>query len=91
VIDWIETTLRKGTKLPKICRDMFITDSRGKLSLVTVANGRLKSRFEIGNIQLMELVNSNNLIERSTLIFQGCSTYRTKKGWEAVDFALEHS
>ena len=85
---WIETTLRKNTKTPKICRDMFITDSRGVFNLCEVKNGRQVSREEIDNIRAAKLKNEHLLRERSSGIFNNCSTYRTSQGWEIIDAAL---
>ena len=39
--NWQETTLRKGTKNPKICKDMFIADSNGSFTFCEVKNGNL--------------------------------------------------
>lgn len=85
---WIETTLRKGTNSPKICRDMFITDSRGLLNLSVVKNGRQVSREEIDKIDIAMLVTNHMLEERSSDVFNNCSTYRTKNSWAVVDQAL---
>ena len=84
-MNWLETTLRKGTKSPKICRDMFITDSKGDLKLVVVKNGRMEQKSEINNIELWELVHDYNLIERASGIFANCSTYRTFESWKLID------
>ncbi len=85
---WIETTLRKGTNSPKICRDMFITDSRGLLNLSVVKNGRQVSREQIDKIDVAMLVINNQLEQRNSSVFNNCSTYRTKNSWSVVDQAL---
>lgn len=74
---WIETTLRKGTKKPKVCRDMFITDSRGNYAITTVKNGRVFRREKINSTNARKLVNEHDLQPVST-IFSDCYTYRTE-------------
>ncbi len=74
---WIETTLRKGTKIPKICRDMFITDSRGTFRLVKVKNGKISERKEITIGEASKLQRKHKLISTACEIFNGCYSYRT--------------
>lgn len=84
---WVNTTLRKGTKTPKICRDMFLTDSKGKFGLLVAKNGRLVSREQLTIGVFLKIVKDNRLIGRGTC-FMGCFTYRTEDGWRVVDDAL---
>ena len=80
---WKETTLRKGTKTPKICRDMFITDSRGEYNLCEVKNGRMVSRELIGINTAMTLVKTHRLVKLASC-FSNCFTYRTPKSAKLV-------
>ena len=73
---WLETTLRKGTKTPKICRDMFIADSNGDFTLCTVKNGRMKERKAIVKEEARSLISEHFLMPEKS-IFRGCITYRT--------------
>lgn len=82
-MDWIETTLRKGTKTPKICRDMFITDSRGEFVLGIVKNGRMKTRKSLSEDRAKEIIKEKSLIPMSS-IFSNCYTYRTQKSTNLV-------
>ena len=75
---WIETTLRKGTKTPKICRDMFITDSHGEFSLCIVKNGRMFSREKITLGQASRLQQRHKLKSAGSC-FNGCYTLRTQE------------
>ena len=88
---WVETSLRKGTKKPKICRDMFITDSRGVFNLCEVRNGKQVIRVEIDKARVTELKNKYLLREKRSSIFNNCSTYRTTQGWGVVDYALANN
>lgn len=86
-MSWQETTLRKGTKIPKICRDMFITDSRGAFYLCEVKNGRVATRQEITKKDADGFIKHQNLI-RCRSIFNNCYTYRTEKSAELVSKLL---
>ena len=80
---WVETTLRKGTKTPKICRDMFITDSRGAFNLCEVKNGRMATRKLLTEREATELINANRLLGYGSC-FPNCYTYRTYKSNKLV-------
>jgi hypothetical protein len=72
---WAITTLRKGTKSPKICRDMFITDSKGNFLLCEVKNGRLASRKSLSLNKAAEIIHKNKLVKTGSC-FSDCFTYR---------------
>ena len=82
-MDWTETTLRRGTKTPKICRDMFITDSRGKFALGVVKNGRMYRSEALSVSRAKELIKEKSLVPISS-IFNNCYTYRTQKSTDLV-------
>ena len=77
-VKWVETTLRKGTKTPKICRDMFIADSRGVFNLCELKNGRPVRRELISQADADKLIQDNYLVGIRSM-FAGCLTYRTHK------------
>lgn len=74
-MNWVKTKLRKGTKTPKICRDMFITDSRGVFSLCEVKNGKMASRETISESKAIEIIEKNKLVKTGSC-FTNCFTYR---------------
>ena len=74
-MDWVQTTLRKGTKTPRICRDMFITDSQGDFSLCQVKNGKMVSRDKLSADEAEKIISENKLVKTATC-FGGCFTYR---------------
>ncbi len=76
---WIETTLRKGTKKHKICRDMFITDSRGVWDFVQVKNGRINNRKGLTFLEAEKMIKQHNLVRVPCGTFQNCASYRTHK------------
>lgn len=80
---WIETTLRKGTNSPKICRDMYITDSRGVFNFCEMKNGRLSERKLLTDDEAAQLIKANKLIG-SASCFANCYTYRTYKSTKFV-------
>ena len=84
---WQKVVFRKGTKTPKICRDMFISESRGKLELVVVSNGRLKLRKVLTRSEAIEIVAENDLESMESRIFNNCRTYRQKACNDAVESA----
>ncbi len=84
---WVKTSLRKGTKTPKICRDMFITDTRGKYKICQLKNGRLVKKEAITVETAKRIINENNLVTRPC-IFNGCFTYRDPQSAELVDKLL---
>ena len=85
---WIETKLRKGTKTPKICRDMFITSSCDTHRLCEVKNGRLSRQIEISSDDVTRLHNEFQLIARESSVFSNSTSRRTGKSWAVVDAAL---
>ena len=76
---WLETTLRKNTKTPKICRDMFIAYSKDVFHLCEVKNGKMTTRLNITKDRAVELVEIHGLIATESRIFKSCYTYRTSK------------
>ena len=77
-IKWVETSLRRGTKNTKICRDMFINDTRGQFLLCEIRNGKETRREVINQDEAMQLIETHKLIAVAS-IFVGCFTYRTQK------------
>jgi len=82
-MDWMETTLRKGTKTPKVCRDMFITDSRGVFRFAMVKNGRMKHVEILSESEAKEIIIEHRLVPTPAL-FNKCYTYRTQKSTDLV-------
>jgi hypothetical protein len=74
-MNWVQTTLRKGTKTPKICRDMFIAESRGEFLLCEVKNGKMTNREAISESKAIEIIKENNLVKTGSC-FSNCFTYR---------------
>ena len=87
-LEWQETTLRKGTKTPKICRDMFITDSRGKWAISTVSNGVMKSRENLSHAEAASLISKHRLTGARCRAFNKCYTYRTNKSHQLIEQIL---
>lgn len=85
---WVETTLRKGTKSPKICRDMYITNCRGEYALCSVKNGALVTNEKITVSEVRELRDKFSLVYVASTIFENYGTYRTKKSNELVASTL---
>lgn len=83
-LEWQETTLRKGTKTPKICRDMFITDSRGNWAVSIVNNGVMKSRENLSRAEASSLIREHDLTGVPSSAFNQCYTYRTNKSNELI-------
>jgi hypothetical protein len=77
-IKWVETSLRRGTKNTKICRDMFISETHGKFLLCEVRNGKETRREVINQDEAMQLIETHKLIAVAS-IFVGCFAYRTQK------------
>ena len=76
--NWQETTLRKGTKNPKICKDMFIADSNGSFTFCEVKNGQLVNKKPLEKDVALNLISSKNLVAVPDSIFRNCKTYRTE-------------
>ena len=82
-IKWKKTTLRKGTKSPKICRDMFITDSRGDLKLCEVSNGVMVTKKTLTFSEAKDIIGEHSLISTGS-IFPNCFTYRDQVSTKLV-------
>ena len=85
---WCDTTLRKGTNTPKICRDMFVCNSMGKLELIVVKNGRVRDRQLLNIMQANEIINNNNLKNVPSDTFNNCSSWRTAKSNDLIEEIL---
>ena len=72
---WEKTTLRRGTKRPRICRDMFITDSRGRFVFCHMKNGSISTKVEISSGDACHLICKHKLV-KSKSVFTSCFTYR---------------
>lgn len=83
-IKWQETTVRKGAKRPRICRDMVITGHLGEYSLVVVKNGRMVSCQALSAAEAQTLISDNQLVPKYTA-FRNCYTYRTPKSAKIVE------
>ena len=75
MMEWKKTTLRRGTKSPRICRDMFITDSCGKFLLCEVKNGKSHERLVISEATAKDIIKKYMLV-KSGSCFAQCFTYR---------------
>lgn len=75
--NWQETSLRKGTKNPKICKDMFIADSNGSFTFCEVKKGQLVNKIPLEKDVALNLISSKNLVAVPDSIFPNCKTYRT--------------
>lgn len=76
---WQETTLRKRTKVPKICRDMYIADSRGEFRFFEVKNGRIVTSKTIEKVDAFNYILNENLIGVPDVLFSNCNTYRSER------------
>jgi hypothetical protein len=76
-IKWIESTMRNGTKTPKICRDMFLSEYKGEFKLVVVKNGRVFSKepISVGDASRLQRLHNLKGVEG---IFIGAYAYRTQ-------------
>ena len=83
---WVETTLRSG-KL-KICRDMFIVDSKGSYELGVVKNGGMKLRRPLTSTQKNDMVEYYDLEEVDSDLFRNCSTYRSPQSNNLVQWLM---
>jgi hypothetical protein len=84
---WVETTLRKGTNTPKICRDMFLSQSGSYFMLVIVKNGRLFSKTNITIGEASRFQRLHHLKSVSS-IFRGAFSYRTQKSNDLISSLL---
>jgi hypothetical protein len=81
---WQETTLRKGTKSPKICKDMFIADSRGEFTFCEVKNGQIVARKKIDKSDAFNYIFNENLIGIPDMVFANCKTYRSERSHKLI-------
>jgi hypothetical protein len=88
-IKWVETSLRRGTKNTKICRDMFISETHGKFLLCEIRNGKETRREVINQGDAMQLIEAHKLIAVAS-IFVGCFTYRTQKSNNLLERILNY-
>lgn len=72
---WKKTTLRKGTLNPRICRDMFITNSNGVFTFAEVKNGSISTKERLTECEARKLISDHSLVSMKTA-FKGCYTYR---------------
>jgi hypothetical protein len=86
-MNWIETTLRKGTKSPRICRDMFIADSKGSFKFCQLKNGRMVEKKELSGAEASEMIIKNKLVKRGCIL-ANCFTYRDYQSTKLVDKLL---
>lgn len=83
-IAWRETTLRRGTKTPSVCRDAFITDSRGKWAICFVGNGKMVARNELSKCEAFDIIRECKLTAVKCQAFNHCYTYRTERSNKLV-------
>lgn len=81
---WQKTTLRKGTKTPKICRDMYITVKDMAFMLITVKNGRMHDRVALHRREAEDLIGRNSLVITESKTFSGSATYRDPESTRLV-------
>lgn len=84
-MQWTETTLRKGTKSPRICRDMFITDTRGNYVFCEVKNGVIVTKKPITDSEAKSMIAEFQLVPTEDRVFKNCHTYRCKNSTELVN------
>ena len=85
-MEWIKTTLRKGTKSPRICRDMFITDSRGKFEIVIVKNGSISTRNTIEKESAIEMISRFSLVGRRCIFANALRTETIQALSSLIDY-----
>ena len=85
---WEKTTLRRGTKSPRICRDMFITCYSGEYTFAAQRNGRIKQKERITKQNAEQIISDFHLIGRSSPIFNRATTWRCSDSWSVVDNAI---
>jgi hypothetical protein len=84
---WVETTLRKGTKNPKICRDMFLSEYRGDFKLIIVKNGNISNKINITTSEACRFQRLHQL-KMVKSVFPGAYSYRTAASNELIDKIL---
>lgn len=88
VTKWVKTTIRKGTKTPRICRDMFITNSRGTYGFCEVKNGSVANRMSLTETDAKSMIDQFSLVPTENNIFANCITYRCKDSTKLVNDLL---
>lgn len=88
-VKWAETTLRKGTKTPKICRDMFISECMGTYHLVVVRNGAVAIKHPVTVMDASRIQRINGLKGVDGLF--GSCTYRTEKSNKLIKTILNEA
>lgn len=86
-LEWIETTVNEDSK---ISQDMFISESRGKFTLVVVKDGEIDLRVDItiSEASRFQRLYKLEMIESA---FPGCCTYRTAEASALINRLLEKS
>ena len=82
---WQETTLRKGTQTPKICRDMFVSRFHDEFKFCVVRNGKIYSKYVIRLGHALDLIDFYKLVGRDCSVFADAQTFRTKSSWHLID------
>ena len=81
---WVETTLRKGTVSPRICRDMFITESGGRYVFCEVKNGAIVTKKAITDSEAKAMIANFQLVPTKASVFNNGYTYRCKNSTALV-------
>ena len=76
---FFDTKLRKGTKKPRICSDIFISKYNNEYRLVVVKNANICVKENIGEQEAKELIETNDLEYVKCDTFSNSGSYRTKK------------
>ena len=79
---WQTTTLRKGKQ--KICRDQFITETKGRFTLCIVKNGGIRERKELSAKEANNQINLHSLVKTQS-VFSGCYTWRTEQSINQIE------
>lgn len=87
-MNWEKTTLRKGTKKPRVCSDMFITDSRGTFQFFQMKNAQIVLRKRLSTIEAEALIKEHDLVPTGSC-FAKCFTYRDKESTKLVSNLLK--
>lgn len=78
-VKWIETTLRKGTKLPKISKESFVNYYNGEYIYGQTKLGREWRRRTISRSDAMTLIQKHGLEGVKRDFFGRLTTYRKPK------------
>lgn len=85
---WVETTLRKGTASPRICRDMFIVDTHGRYVFCEVKNGSIVTKRAITESEAKSMIDEFQLVPTKSNAFNHSCTYRCKNSAALVNSLL---